>query len=54
VRRSLGVRGEGGIPLRVGLRDGNRSDRVEPPVAIAACLALGVGGVRGLVTESKA
>ena len=51
---SLGVSGDGGIPLRVGLRDGNRSDSVETPVAIAECLALGLEGVRGLVADSKA
>src|SRR2546429_5833234 len=31
---SLGVSGDGGIPLRIGVRDGNRSDSVETPVAI--------------------
>jgi len=36
---SRGVRGDGGLPLRGGGRDGNRSDRGETPVAIAACLA---------------
>src|SRR6266699_4426500 len=51
---SLGVSGDGGIPLRVGLRDGNRSDSVETPVAIAECLALGLEGVRGIVADSKA
>jgi transposase len=51
---SLGVSGDGGIPLRVGLRDGNCSDRVETPVAIAECLALGLEGVRGIVADSKA
>jgi transposase len=51
---SLGVSGDGGIPLRVGLRDGNRSDSVETPVAIEECLALGLAGVRGLVADSKA
>jgi transposase len=51
---SLGVSGDGGIPLRVGLRDGNLSESVEPPVAIAECLALGLEGVRGIVAESKA
>jgi transposase len=51
---SLGVSGDGGIPLRVGLRDGNRSDSVEAPVAIEECLALGLEGVRGLVADSKA
>jgi len=51
---SLGVSGDGGIPLRLGLRDGNRSDSVETPVAIEACLALGLEGVRGIVADSKA
>src|ERR671933_596262 len=45
---SLGVSGDGGIPLRVGLRDGNCSDSVETPVAIEECLALGLAGLRGL------
>src|SRR5215471_98278 len=51
---SLGVSGDGGIPLRVGLRDGNRSDSVETPEAIEECLALGLEGVRGIVADSKA
>src|ERR671923_1951313 len=51
---SLGVSGDGGLPLRVGMRDGNRSDSVETPVAIEECLALGLDGVRGLVADSKA
>jgi transposase len=51
---SLGVSGDGGIPLRLGLRDGNRSDSVETPVAIEECLALGLEGVRGIVADSKA
>src|SRR5499427_7463375 len=51
---SLGVSGDGGIPLRVGLRDGNRSDSVETSVAIEECLALGLEGVRGIVADSKA
>src|SRR5438132_6511007 len=51
---SLGVSGDGGIPLRVGLRDGNRSDSVEIPVALEECLALGLEGVRGLIADSKA
>ena len=50
---SLGVSGDGGIPLRVGLRDGNRSDSVETQVA-EECLALGLEGMRGIVAESKA
>ncbi|MBA0089138.1 MAG: IS1634 family transposase [Acidobacteria bacterium Pan2503] len=51
---SLGVSGDGGIPLRLGLRDGNRSDSVETPVAIEECLALGLEGVHGIVADSKA
>jgi transposase len=51
---SLGVSGDGGIPLRLGVRDGNRSDSVETPVAIEECLALGLEGVRGIVADSKA
>jgi transposase len=51
---SLGVSGDGGLPLRVGLRDGNRSDSVETPLAIEECLALGLDGVRGMVADSKA
>jgi transposase len=54
VLRSLGVSGDRGVPLRVGIRDGNRSDRVETPLAIEACLALGLEGVRGVVAERKA
>jgi transposase len=51
---SLGVSGDGGIPLRLGVRDGNRSDSVETPLAIEECLALGLEGVRGIVADSKA
>jgi transposase len=51
---SLGVSGDGGLPLRVGLRDGNRSDSVETPVAIEECLALGLEGMQGIVADSKA
>ena len=36
------------------MRDGNRSDSVETPVAIEECLALGLAGVRGIVADSKA
>src|ERR671934_1042129 len=50
----LGVSGEGGLPLRVGVRDGNRSDRVETPLAIEECLALGLEGLRGIVADSQA
>jgi hypothetical protein len=42
------------LPVRVGLRDGNRSDSVETPLAIEECLALGLEGVRGIVADSKA
>ena len=51
---SLGVSGDGGLPLRLGGRDGNRSDSVETPLAIEECLALGLEGVRGIVADSKA
>ena len=51
---SLGVSGDGGLPLRLGVRDGNRSDSVETPLAIEECLALGLEGVRGIVADSKA
>jgi transposase len=51
---SLGVSGDGGLPLRMGLRDGNRSDSTETPGAIEECLALGLDGVRGIVADSKA
>src|SRR5262245_41144505 len=36
---SLGVSGDGGLPLRVGVRDGNRSASVETPLASEECLA---------------
>jgi transposase len=49
----LGVSGDGGIPLRLGGRDGNRSDSVETPVAIEECLALGLAGMRGIVADSN-
>jgi transposase len=50
----LGVSGDSGLPLRLGVRDGHRSASVEPPVAIEACLALGLAGLRGIVADSKA
>ena len=50
---SLGVSGDGGLPLRLGVRDGNRSDSVETRLAIEECLALGLEGVRGIVADSK-
>ena len=51
---SLGVSGDGGLPLRVGGRDGNTSDSVETPCAIEECLSLGLEGVQGIVGDSKA
>jgi transposase len=51
---SLGMSGDGGLPLRIGIRDGNTSDSVETPVAIEECLALGLEGVHRIVAESKA
>ena len=50
---SLGVSSDG-LPLRMGLRDGNTSDSTETPIAIAECVALGLDGVRGIVADSKA
>jgi transposase len=50
---SLGVSSEG-LPLRMGMRDGNTSDSTETPVAIEECVALGLDGVRGIVADSKA
>ena len=49
----LGVSSDG-LPLRMGLRDGNTSDSPETPVAIEACVALGLDGVRGIVADRKA
>ena len=50
---SLGVSGDGGLPLRVGIRDGNTSDSSETPLAIEECLTLGLAGVHGIVADSK-
>ena len=50
---SLGVSSEG-LPLRLGVRDGNTSDSTETPGASEECLALGLDGVRGIVADSKA
>jgi transposase len=50
---SLGVSGDSGLPLRLGLREGNTSDSTETPVAIEECLAWGLQGVRGIVADSK-
>lgn len=51
---SLGVSGAGGLPLRMGIRDGHTSDSTEMPVAIEECLALGLEGMVGIVADSKA
>jgi transposase len=50
---SLGVSSDG-LPLRLGVRDGNTSDSRETPVAIEECVALGLDGVRGIVADRKA
>jgi len=50
---SLGVSSDG-LPLRLGVRDGNTSDSTETPIAIEECVALGLDGVRGIVADSKA
>lgn len=47
---SLGVSGDGGLPVRVGLRDGHTSESTETPVASEEGLALGLnGGSRTLI-----
>jgi transposase len=51
---SLGVSGDGGLPLRMGLCDGNTSDSVDVRHAIEESLALGLDGVKGIVADSKA
>jgi transposase len=51
---SLGVSGDGGGPLRLGIRDGNTSDSTEMPVALEECVALGLTGLVGIVADSKA
>jgi transposase len=50
---SLGMSSDG-LPLRLGVRDGNTSDSTETSVAIEECLALGLDGVHGIVADSKA
>src|SRR5215813_9984492 len=50
---SLGVSSDG-LPLRMGVRDGNTSDSTETPVAIEEYVALGLDGMRGIVADSKA
>jgi transposase len=54
VMLSLGVSGDGGLPLRMGIRDGNTSDSTEAPVALEECVALGLEGMVGIVADSKA
>ena len=49
----LGVSRDG-LSLRLGRRDGKTSDRPETPIALAACVALGLEGVRGIVAARKA
>jgi transposase len=51
---SLGVSGDGGLPLRMGLHDGNTSDSVDVPRAIQQSVALHLDGLQGLVADSKA
>ena len=51
---SLGVSGDGGLPLRMGLCDGNTSDSVDVRQAMQDSLALGLVGVKGIVADSKA
>jgi len=38
----------------MGLHDGNRSDTVDIPEATKQSMALGLGGLRGIVADSKA
>jgi hypothetical protein len=54
VRWSLGVSSDGGVPLRLGVRDGNTRESPETPGAIAACLALGRAGRCGLGADRNA
>ena len=51
---SLGGSGDGGGPLRRGLRAGNTRDSTETPVALAAGLALGLAGMVGIGADSNA
>jgi hypothetical protein len=50
---SLGVSRDG-LPLRLGVRDGHTSASTETPIALEACVALGLDGVRGMVADRKA
>jgi hypothetical protein len=51
---SLAVSSDGGLPVRLGSRDGKMSDSTETPVAMEECLALGLGRIGGIVADSKA
>jgi transposase len=51
---SLGVSGDGGLPLRMGLHDGHTSDTVDVPRAIAQSVVLNLDGLQGIVADSKA
>src|SRR5262249_16239666 len=51
---SLGVGGDGALPLRLGIRDGNTRESTETPGAMEACLALGLPGRIGIVADSTA
>ena len=51
---SRGVSGDGGLPRRLGGRDGNRSDSTESPGAVEAWLARGLEGGRGIGADRKA
>ena len=50
----LGGSRAGGWPLRLGVRDGKTSDRVETPLAIEEDLSLGLAGVQGIVADRQA
>jgi hypothetical protein len=50
----LGVSGAGGVPLRVGGRDGHRRARVATPCASEAGLRLGREAVQGIVGDGQA
>jgi transposase len=51
---SLGVSGDGGLPLRMGLHDSHTSDSVDVPRAIEPWVAFHLDGLQGLVADSKA
>jgi transposase len=51
---SLGVSGDGGLPLRMGLHDGHYSDTVDVPEAIEQSVGFNLGGLHGIVADSKA